>query len=77
MEQAQKLKVENVALERNIGELRRNLEAVVLDAECLKDERVEIEKLLDVEESKEHGGASNIKSGTFLSRLHDCRFILL
>jgi len=52
VEQMNKLKAENVSLRQSIDDLKRELEAVVLDAECLKDEREEIEKLLQVD-SKE------------------------
>ena len=47
-----KLKTENASLRQSIEDLKRELEAVVLDAENLKDEREEIEKLLQVD-SKE------------------------
>lgn len=52
-----------MTLEEKISDLRKNLEAVVLDAECLKDERVEIERLLSDEEEKTHGGSNIVKSG--------------
>ena len=40
-------------LQKTVDELKRELEAVILDAECLRDEREEIEKLLQVD-SKEN-----------------------
>ncbi|XP_066935661.1 kinesin-like protein KIF15 isoform X3 [Clytia hemisphaerica] len=53
LEKVKELKMANSSLRSTINELKRELEAVVLDAECLKDEREEIEKLLQVD-SKEN-----------------------
>ena len=59
------LQTENTMLQKTVDELKRELEAVVLDAECLKDEREEIEKLLQVN-SKEN--LSNAGKTIFLHR---------
>ena len=53
MEQVTSLQTENAILQKTVDELKRELEAVILDAECLRDEREEIEKLLQVD-SKEN-----------------------